>query len=219
MALRRRAQHAPGPGGGASRWHRGGQRFPLDPWVRRGVALALLAVLPGYFTLRAFLTPATQVVQAPAWGWAHRGEWDYTVFMKPNTVYGTQELGPGLTYFDALVEGMEARFSYTFTTDTPARIEGWYEVYADLAVGELPAQRFLLVSRTPFLQEPDGTAVYQGAASSAPTALPLPGQGAIARIAVPLPVDRKGYQGRVQQMLAEAGVRARGEATLTYFAH
>jgi hypothetical protein len=219
LALRRRTGDALRPGGGAP-FPRLSQRFPLDPRLRRGavLALALLALLPGYFTLRAFLTPATQVVQAPAWGWAHWGGWDYTILLKPNTVYGTQELGPGLTYFDALVEGMEARFSYTFTTDTPARIEGWYEVFADLAVGELPAQRFLLVARTPFQQGVDGTAVYQGAASSAPTA--LPGQGAAARIAVALPVDRKAYQRRVEQLLAEAGVRARPDSsgTITYTA-
>ncbi|MCH8745940.1 MAG: hypothetical protein IIB31_09890 [Chloroflexi bacterium] len=171
----------------------------MDRWVRWGVLLllALLVLAPGYFALRAFQSPTTEVIQVPDWGWVQWGEWDYSVFLRPNTVYGVNELGPDHTYYSTLVDSIEARFSYNFTTDTPASIEGWYEITTTLAVGELPAERILLVPRTPFVEQDSTQASF----------------------ALTLPIDRQTHQDRVQEILAETGVQTRVDATVTYVAH
>lgn len=105
---------------------------------------------------------------------------------------------------------MDAHFSYPFLADTHARIgiEGWYSVMADLAVGEFPVERFLVVSRTPLSQN----------SGQEPGQLPDLHDPSAAGVALALPVDRKAYQGRVKQMRAEYGALARAAATITYFA-
>ena len=37
------------------------------------------------------------------------GEWDYWVFLRPNVIFGTGGPGPGLGYYENLLEGVEAR--------------------------------------------------------------------------------------------------------------
>jgi hypothetical protein len=109
-----------------------------------------MAFGPGYFTVRDYLTPTKVIFQVPDWGWSQSGEWDHFVLMAPNTIYGTREVGPNREYFSSLVEGIEARFSYTLVIDAPARIDGWYEVTAKLAAGNLFQERTLLTPKTPF---------------------------------------------------------------------
>ena len=160
-------------------------------------ALALLVLAPAYLAYQAFQTPTTVVYRVPVWGWVHWGEWDYSVFLKPNTLYDARELGPGLTYYETLVEGIEARFSYNMTTDAPARIEGWYEITADLAAGELLRERVLVVPRTTF-------EVTEGSSVS---------------VEQVLPIDREAYRARLEQMAEETGLQAGEDPTVTYTAH
>lgn len=89
------------------------------------VIMVLLAIGPGYITVRDYMTPTRVIFQVPDWGWSQSGEWDYSVLVAPNTIYGTREVGPDHEYFSSLVEGIESRFSYTFVSDAPARIDGW----------------------------------------------------------------------------------------------
>lgn len=154
-------------------------------------------LVPAYLVYRAFQDPATKVYRVPVWGWVHWGEWDYSVFLKPNNIYDTGELGPGLVYYENLVEGVEARFSYNFTTDTPAHIEGWYQVTADLVAGELLRERTLIVPRTPF-EAGDGYSV---------------------NVTFAVPVDREAHRTRVTELADETGVQADEAPTVTYTAH
>ena len=132
----------------------------------------------------------------PLWGWAQRGQWDYTVLLKPNTVYGATTAGPGLTYFDRLVEGIEARFIYTFATDTPADFTGWYQVTSDLASGELLRERLQVVPRTPIKEE----------------------ETTVVGLELEVAIDRRALVARVEEMAAEAGVVVEEEPTVTYTA-
>ena len=168
---------------GRGRW----RRARLDGAWRLGIllALALLVLIPGYIAYDAFTTPTTVSRELVPWSWEHEAAWDYTVLLKPNSLYETDTLGPGLTYFDALTEGIQARFSYTFTSDLPARIEGWYEVEADLAAGELWSESSLIVPRTPFYQE-----------------------GTSYRLDLEVPIDRQAYMERVAEIEEETAVRA-----------
>ncbi len=168
-------------------------------WLAVRLALVLLVLVPAYLALRAFQAPTTEVHQVPVWGWAHRGEWDYTVLLKPNTVSGATTAGPGLTYYDNLVEGIEARFSYTFATDLPAPpapIQGSYEVTAELAAGTLPRERVAIIPKTPL------TLIQEGGAN----------------LELALTIDREAYLARLEELAAEVGAPVGSDPTVTYTA-
>ena len=167
--------------------------------VRLGIVAALvLLLLPlGYVTYVAYQTPDFFVREVPVWGWVHWGEWDYTVFVKPNSVYESRELGPGLTYYENLVEGIEARFSYNLVTDAAARIEGSYEVWEELKVRDDMSERKLLISRVPFVVE----------------------QGAAYAVDFTLPVDRAAYRNRIAQVASETGISSGGSPAVTFTAY
>ena len=179
----------------APRW----RRIPLSGQVRLAIVLglALLVLFPAYLSLRAFQTPTSVTYRVPVWGWVHAAAWDHTVFLKPNAISGTRELGPDETYDDSLVEGITARLTGAFLTDVPARIEGWYEVTAGLDAGELLGERYLVTPRTAFLQE----------------------RGTSLSLDLELPLDRELFRRRVEEVAAETGAAAPAEVTVTYTAH
>ena len=175
------------------------RRKPLSGQVRLAIilGLALLVLFPAYLSLLAFQTPASVTHRVPVWGWVSYAEWDHTVFFEPNANSGTGAPGPGETYDDSLVEGITIRLTGAFVTDVPARIEGWYEVTAELDAGELLAERYLVTPRTPFLQE----------------------RGTSLSLELELPVDRDLFRRRVEEVAAETGASAPAEVTVTYTAH
>jgi hypothetical protein len=171
----------------------------MDGRVRLGIiaGLTVLALLIGYRAYQAFEEPTTRVYRVPAWGWVSWAEWDYSVSLKPNTLYSTRELGPDLTYYESLVEGLEARFSYNFVTDIPTRLEGWYDVTVDLSGGKLLNEGATLVPRTPFgLKE-----------------------GKSVNVGLVVPVDREAFRRRIKEMARETGLEPGTDPKVTYTAH
>ena len=175
------------------------KRLHMDGRLRLGIilALALLVLLPAFLALRAFQSPTERTTQVPVWGWVQWGEWDYTVFLKPNSIYETRELGADLTYYGALVDGIKARLTYTFATDTTADTQGWYEVTAEVAAGDLLRESSLVTPRTPLAD----------------------GQRSDLTVQLELSIDRGAHRGRLEQMALERGVQAGPEPTVTYTAH
>jgi hypothetical protein len=170
----------------------------MDGRVRLGIiaGLAVLALLIGYRAYQAFEEPTTRVYRVPAWGWVSWAAWDYSVFLKPNTLYSTRELGPDLTYYESLVEGLEARLSYNFATDIPTRLEGWYDVTVDLTGGKLLNEGVTLVPRTPFAEE-----------------------GKSVNVGLVMPVDREAFRRRIKEMARETGLEPGTDPKVTYTAH
>ena len=175
--------------------------LPIPPRVRWAVLLGLIVltgVVAYLVAYQAGPTPATKTTrEVPAWSWNHKAGWDYTVFLKPNTLFdGARELGAGLTYFDALTEGIQARFSYVFSSDQPARIEGTYEVTADVAETKaLWKKSFPVIPETPFLVE----------------------EGDAYTVELDIPMDRDFYRDRLAEINRETGLEA--NADLIYTAH
>ena len=175
-------------------------RPQLDWRVRLGVlaGLILLAGAAGYVVYWETPTSAATVSRPfPLWKWEHKGQWDYTVLLKPNILYNdVREMGPNLTYFQALTEGIEAQFSYVFNSDQPARIEGTYDVTADITeTNNLWTKSFPVSPETPFLVEAEDN--YS--------------------VKLDITVDREFYEERLAEINRETGFTA--AAILTYTAH
>ena len=175
------------------------RRARLNSWVRLGIvaALALLLAPAGFLTYAAYQTPDTLIQQVPAWGWVHWGEWDYRVLVRPNSLYTEEVLGPDLTYYEDLVEGIEARFTYNFVTDTAARIQGTYEIREDLEIGDGLTERRIIVPETTFFVE----------------------QGSEYALDLPLSIDRQAYLDRIAQVASETGLGLRRGSQVTYTAN
>jgi len=137
------------------------KRVQINKWARLSILLVLVLAVaaPAYVAFGEFRTSNDLDVSAPPaplGGWVNWGGWDYSVLIKPNDINIGRVLGPGEEYYDALVEGIKARLSYTMATDTPARIDGWYEIATDLASGDQISEHSVVVPRTIFVEE-DGT--------------------------------------------------------------
>ena len=177
--------------------------FQIDKRVRLTILLVLvLAVaVPAYVAFEEFRKSNDPVVVSPPpppplWGWVNWGGWDYSVLIKPNDINIATVLGPGEEYYDALVEGIKARFSYTMATDAPARIEGWYEIATDLALGDQFSEHSLVVPRT-FFVEQDGTNVS---------------------LELDIDIDREKHLNRLQQIAQQAGLNLAEEPVVIFTA-
>ncbi len=112
------------------------------------VSALLIASVGGLWHSMAALTQET-----PTAKYEHKGQFDYTVYLKPSILYGNvtltappvaepsaspQTLGPGLIYFPRLIDNITASFSYQFLCDRPIN-EQSQEVQVSVTV-ENPGQ-------------------------------------------------------------------------------
>ena len=165
-------------------------------WVNSNIRLGLLAVLclmvlvPGYLSFKAITTPTSETRQVITGQWQHSADWDYSVFLKPNSLFAEDSLGPGATYFDTLTEGMEARLTYSYTSDLSSQVEGWYEVEATMVAEDLWEKSSFLFPRTNFQEK-------------VPFTLDLD-----------FPVDRQAYEELIAEIEEETEIRPRSTSVV-----
>jgi len=100
--------------------------------------------------------------------YSRKGRFDYQVYLKPNSLYDTDvlsseappeeespalttPLGPGLTYFNKIVDNVMANFSYQFLSDKPVtNLVEEVEVTAVLRYPEMWSKSFTLVPKTSY---------------------------------------------------------------------
>jgi hypothetical protein len=112
--------------------------------------IGILLLFSAVNTYRAYQTPTTTQQVTPLLQYNHTGQYDYTVYLKNNTVYNTTSLRPGIgTYFTKLITHINASFSYTFQIDKDATITGEYTLQASIQTN-LWTKTYLLVPRTSF---------------------------------------------------------------------
>ena len=173
------------------------KRIQIEKRVRLAVLLVLVLVVaaPAYIAFGEFDSDSNEP-QEPAWGWVNWGGWEYSVLVRPNDMNIDQILGSGQEYYDNLVEGIKARLTYTMATDTPARINGWYEIAADLASGDQLSEHRLVVPRTLFVEE-NGTNVS---------------------LELDIDIDRDEHLNRLHELALQAGLSVAEDSTVTYTA-
>jgi len=177
------------------------KRIQIEKRIRLAILLVLtLAVAaPVFFAYNEFQTtedPAGNTAAPALWGWVNWGNWDYFVLNKPNDMNFSRIAGPDEEYFDGLVEGIKTRLSYTMATDTPARINGWYEIATDLSSGDELSEHRVVVPRTFFVEE-NGTNIS---------------------LELDIDVQREGHLDRLQEIAGEAGISVGEDAAVIYTA-
>ena len=135
------------------------RRLRLISLIILGLFLCGLA----YNLYATYKQPVKVVRSVPVVKYKHEGALNYKVHLKPNTIYGTQVLGPGQTYFTKLVDRVEVEASYRFSASKPAQLNGTYNVTADLIAEDMPSKHFVLVpevkKRIPLLTYEQGAAL------------------------------------------------------------
>ncbi len=119
------------------------------------LCLAIVAAAGLYYSWRL---PETLVQEETELIYTQRGAFDYTAYLKPNTVYGgVTQLGPRTSFFSVLVESMQMTYDYDITLRSPTgealpipeESVAEYEVVAILREGDLWSQEQILVPHRP----------------------------------------------------------------------
>jgi hypothetical protein len=178
-------------------------KLPL-PLTMRFAVLAVLAII-FLFTVSsaytAYQNPTTKKVSTPTLHYNHNSRFDYTVYLKNNTVYNNKTtLRPGEgTIFKQLITHVNASFTDTFQIDQDAFITGNYTVDAILKT-TLWTKTYPLIPRTPFTA-----------------------QGRTAQLTASFPLNYTTYEERLAKINEETGVPAQSpqliiQSTVVVFA-
>lgn len=135
-------------------------RKVLPRWIR----LVMLVVLAGllcaggatWYTWQK--RPTTVSQDTPVYRGEHNASTRYQVMLKPNDLYPTRALGPGLTYFSNLVDQIVVSCLYTFAGDGPAKVEGTHQLLGVVEAYEAarrPEEKPIKVWEKQFLLSPE----------------------------------------------------------------
>lgn len=114
------------------------------------VILSLIVIASAYNAYAAFQQPATIEKRVITCKYSHYGNFNYTVFLKNNTVYNTSILYPGQgIIFKKILDHMNASYNYLFYCNQPAKIYGNYTVLANIQT-DIWEKEFVLVPETSF---------------------------------------------------------------------
>jgi len=115
------------------------------------VLVAGLLVASVYGLYYALTTPAEKEISVPVATYEQRGQFDYTVHLRPSTLFDVTELGPGEVYFDRLVDDVRMTFSYRLRSDQPLGLQGkefGYQISVTLGAGGLWEKSLALIPPT-----------------------------------------------------------------------
>ena len=100
------------------------EAFARSPWLRLGslVGACLLLIAAAFGVWRAFSLPASTEQPTALMNYEHRGEFDYLVYLKPNSLYGPLQPQQEVTeedtvsvFFRNIVDQAWLAFSYNFS--------------------------------------------------------------------------------------------------------
>ena len=104
------------------------EAFARSPWLRLGslVGACLLLIAAAFGVWRAFSLPASTEQPIALVNYEHRGEFDYLVYLKPNSLYGPLQSQQEVTqeetvpvFFRNIIDEAWLAFSYNFSCSQP----------------------------------------------------------------------------------------------------
>jgi hypothetical protein len=115
------------------------------------IAIIVIALLfSAYSAYASNQKPKTTEETKPILDYRHQGFFDYTVYLKENTVYeGKEYLRPGEgNYFKNIIDHINASFTYTFTIEENSDIYTTYSIIAQIET-DYWTKTYTLVPNTP----------------------------------------------------------------------
>ena len=100
------------------------EAFARSPWLKLGslAGVCLLLIAAGFGVWKAFSLPSTTEQPIVVANYAHRGEFDYLVYLKPNSLYGPlqpkkEETGEETSpvFFRNIIDEARLAFGYNFS--------------------------------------------------------------------------------------------------------
>ena len=112
---------------------RNNKRIKLSKNIRLAGLMILLLVLIFSLVSANAAYQKQEITQKPIviLTYSQTGSYDYTVYLKNNTVYeGKEYLKPydNLKIFKNLVDSIQARFTYIYNLDKTADIQDWFNI-------------------------------------------------------------------------------------------
>jgi hypothetical protein len=100
------------------------EAFARSPWLKLGslVGACLLLIAAAFGVWRAFSLPTSTELPTALVNYEHRGEFDYSVYLKPNSLYGSPQPPQEVTeeetvqvFFRNIIDEASLTFSYNFS--------------------------------------------------------------------------------------------------------
>lgn len=79
-----------------------------------GIGILIVSLI---FLLRSFQSVGNGDVETLLESYEQSGQYDYTVYLKPNTIYEQSQLPPGDIFFTQLVDHISMQYQYKFNSD------------------------------------------------------------------------------------------------------
>ena len=119
--------------------------------VRAGILTALLLALAisTYLAIKAISTPIEVRRSVKVFEYEHHGRFDYTAYLKNNSLFEVRCLGTGSKIFRRITERLEISYSYEFRSSEDVDVSGDYEVVARV-VTNIWSKEYTLIPRTHF---------------------------------------------------------------------
>jgi len=115
------------------------------------IVFSIIFILSSYSTYAAFQQPTTTEKTITTCEYSHTGKFSYIVYLKNNSIYNNAStLYPGQgIIFKKITDHINASFSYTFTCNQTATVQGHYTVYATVQT-DLWSKNYIIIPKTEF---------------------------------------------------------------------
>jgi hypothetical protein len=129
------------------------RKKPIQKNLRLAIIIvfSIIFILSAYGTYAAFQQPTTTEKTITTCEYSHTGKFSYIVYLKNNSVYNNAStLYPGQgIIFKKITDHINASFSYTFTCNQTATVQGHYTVYATVQT-DLWSKNYIIIPKTEF---------------------------------------------------------------------
>ncbi len=115
------------------------------------IVFSIIFILSAYSTYAAFQQPTTTEKTITTCEYSHTGKFSYIAYLKNNSVYNNAStLYPGQgIIFKKITDHINASFSYIFTYNQAATVQGHYTVYATVRT-DLWSKNYIIIPETEF---------------------------------------------------------------------
>ena len=125
--------------------------------IKQEVRITVLILLIALFVFSTYTTYAAFQKEEPivkekvitVCNYEHTGNFNYVVYLKNNSLYGSATIGPGDIIFKNITDHIDASFSYRFSSDRKAKVRGDYELSATVKT-DLWSKNFVIIPKTDF---------------------------------------------------------------------